>query len=851
MTRIRIPLGLAILLFVGMSLRADAAESPGKLSFEHDVRPVLKAYCLDCHGGESKLQGGLDLRLKRFAVTGGDSGPAVKAGDASHSLLIQRMKSGEMPPGEKKVPADKIAVVEAWINAGAPALRDEPAQLPPGIDISPQDRAYWFYQPIQRNEPPKFSTNDKVRTPVDAFVLAKLRERGLTFNPDADSLTLLRRACFDLTGLPPSQQEADQYLADQSDDAYEKLLDRLLASPHYGERWGRHWLDVAGYADSEGNGASDTPRLWSWKYRDYVVRSLNADKGLDQFIIEQLAGDELVPQPWNNLNPAQIETLAATGFLRMVPDGTANGGGPAEANQVVVDNLRIIGSSLLGLTVACAQCHDHRYDPIPQVDYYRLRAIFEPAFDPAKWRRVPQRLVSLYNDNDRAKAKEIDAAADVLQKQLNDQQSIYVKAAFAKALEKYPAEQRSQLQEAFETPVAKRTEAQKKLVAVNPKLNVTAGLLSQFDNKGAEEIKKLQEGINAKKAEKRVEEFIAVTNEVAGPAPVTRVFHRGDYLQPKDEVRPGDLTIAAPDGKRFEITTSAQGTSSGRRLAFAKHLVNGQHPLLGRVLANRIWHHHFGRGIVDTPGDFGMLGVRPTHPELLDWLASEMVRQGWSLKQIHKLVMTSTVYRQSSRRMSAQDKVDAGNTLLGRYPLRRLEAEVVRDRILATCGKLDRTPFGPPMAVKEDMVGQVVAPDDQPRRSIYLQVRRTKPLTFLTAFDAPTASEVNCERRTNSTSAPQSLMLMNSEFMLQQAEHFAKRLQREAGTDPAMRKQVALAWQLAFQRSAAADELDGACEFLERQMVELRAAKHADPNLAALTNLCQQLLSANEFLYVD
>jgi len=326
---------LSLSLIALLSSRASADEP---LTFEQHVRPILKAYCLDCHGAGEKLKGGLDLRLKRLAEKGGKSGTVLVVGDPGKSLLVQRMKSGEMPTTQKKVPAEMIAVVEQWIASGALARRTEPMTLPLGIDITPEERAYWFYLPLKRVEPAKFASSDRVRTPIDAFVLMKLREKTLSLQDDADRLTLIRRVSLDLLGLPPSQTEIDAFLTDTAPDAYEKLLDRLLASPHYGERWARHWLDVVGYADSNGDGVADTPRPYAWKYRDYVIRSLNADKPLDQFVIEQLAGDELAPP-------------------------------------------------LLGLTVGCAQCHDHRYDPIPQADYFRLRAILEPAFNPATSRR--------------------------------------------------------------------------------------------------------------------------------------------------------------------------------------------------------------------------------------------------------------------------------------------------------------------------------------------------------------------------------------------------------------------------------------------------------------------------------
>lgn len=839
----------AAFLLAALAVSFPAAARGDTITFERDVRPIFKIYCLDCHGGGAKLKGKLDLRLRRFAVHGGKSGPAVVPGDAQKSLLVERLKAGEMPPGEKKVPAEKIAVLERWIASGAKTSRAEPAKLPPGIDITPEERAYWFYQPLRRPEPPRFSTGDRVRTPLDALVLAKLRAKKLSFNPDADKRTLLRRASLDLLGLPPTRQEMELFLSDKSPNAYEKALDRLLDSPHYGERWGRHWLDVAGYADSDGDGTKDTPRPYAWKYRDYVIRSLNADKPMDRFIVEQLAGDELVPRPWKNLNAEQIELLTATGFLRTAPDGTTSGG-VAEAQQQMIDTLKIVSSSLLGLTVGCAQCHDHKYDPIPQADYYRLRAVFEPAFDPLHFRRPAQRLVSLYTEAERARAAAVEAEAGKMQAKYNAKQTKYVRAAFEKELTKFPVAERDKLRAAFDAPAAKRTAEQKKLVAVNPKLNLRPGVLYQYNQPAADELKKDQAKIQAKRAEKPVEDFLAVLGEVQGKIPPTRIFYRGDARQPLDEVRPGDLTIAAPDGARLELPAGdAKKPSSGRRLAYAQHLTNGQHPLLGRVLANRLWLHHFGRGIVETPGDFGILGQRPTHPELLDWLATEWVRQGWSLKRMHKLVMLSTVYRQSSRRESAKDAIDSANALYGRFAVRRLEAEALRDRILATSGRLDRTPFGPAVPVVEDAVGQVTVPDDKPRRGVYLQVRRSKPVAFLTTFDGP-GGELNCDRRISSTAAPQALMLMNSDFVLRQAGHFARRLVGQTGKPDAQK--LLLAWQLAYQRPIEPDERDAAGRFLARQRaLHQKAGGKTDVNLAAWTDLCQQLLSSNEFLYVD
>jgi hypothetical protein len=878
------------------------AQADETLSFERHARPIFKEYCFDCHGGGEKVEGNLDLRLRRFVVRGGDSGPAIMPGNAAASLLLARAKAGEMPPTQKKVPPEKLAALERWIDAGAPTVRDEPESLPPGIDISPEERAFWAFQPIHRTDPPQLPDvvnneamlaeqpqADIVRTPIDTFVLAKLREKGLRFASDADRLTFVRRASFDLIGLPPTPQEIADFLTDTSELAYERLLDRLLSSPRYGERWGRHWLDVAGYADSEGNGGDDTPRPYAYKYRDYVIRSINEDKPFDQFVIEQLAGDELVPQPWRNLSPERIETLAATGFLLTAADPTAGGGDVAEgANQMLADTLKIVGSSLLGLTVGCAQCHDHRYDPIPQTDYYRLRAVFEPALDPAHWRRPSQRLLSLYTDEERTKAAAVEAEAKTLQEAYNAKQAKFVGEALEKELETFPEEVRGKLRDAYTTPADKRSDEQKQLLAANPKVNISPGVLYQYNQAAADELKADQAKIAAKRAEKPVEDFVSMISEQAGTLPATHVFYRGDYRQPKQEVSPGDLTIAAAGGERLEIAgDDPQVPTSGRRLALARHLMNGKHPLTSRVLVNRIWLNHFGRGLVETAGDFGMLGTRPTHPELLDWLADEFARQGWSIKRMHKLIMLSTVFRQSSvcdadvspaaacgAGVSPEEEqagrlhhnvdpraVDGDNAYYWHYPVRRLEAEILRDRILTASGQLNRAPFGPAVPVVDDFVGQVVVKDELPRRSVYLEVRRSKPVSFLSTFDAPVMT-LNCERRVPSTGAPQSLMLMNSEFVLKQARLFAERVRSETPADlalpaegsPATKypQQIAYAWQIAYQREATLEEFNSACRFVVEQLEILRASDNkSDHELTALTSLCQQLLSSNEFLYVD
>ncbi|MCA9124688.1 MAG: PSD1 domain-containing protein [Planctomycetaceae bacterium] len=767
------------LLALSSFTHAVAEETTG-LTLERDVRPILKQHCLDCHGATKEVNGGLDLRLVRFMVKGGESGAAIVPGQPVESLLLERIKAGEMPPGEKKVTPEQIAIIEQWIASGAKTARPEPDKIDEGVGITWEEREFWSFQPIKRPQVPEFSDANRVRTPIDALLLAKMKEIGLSFSPDADRVTLIKRLCFDLVGLPPTPEEVAAFVNDRSDGAYEALVDRLLDSPHYGERWARHWLDVAGYADSEGYTNNDADRPWAYFYRDYVIRSLNNDKPFDQFIQEQLAGDELVPLPHKNLSPEAIDKLAATGFLRMAVDGTGSGSNDDTArNQTIADTIKIVSTSLLGLSVGCAQCHDHRYDPIPQKDYYALRAVLEPALDWKAWRTPQQRLVTLYTDDDRAKATAIEAEAQIIAKERAEKQSKYITEALEQELAKHPENLREKLRTAYRTPGDKRSDEQNQLLKAYPSVNISPGNLYQYNQGHADELKKYDQQIDEVRAKKPVEQFLRVLTEVPGKVPETFVFHRGEFQQPTIAVTPASLTIAAPPGERFTIQSNDESLpTSGRRLAYAKWLTNGKHPLVGRVLVNRIWMHHFGRGIVGTPSDFGVLGERPSHPELLDWLASEFVEQGWSLKKLHKLIVTSTAYRQTSVAEPEKLAIDGANALYWKFPVQRLDAEIVRDRILATSGVLGGEMFGAPVNVKADDAGQVLVDGDETRRSIYVRVKRTQPVAMLKAFDAPVMS-VNCESRPSSTVAPQSLMLMNSEFILRHAKTFAERARKE------------------------------------------------------------------------
>ncbi|MCA9173946.1 MAG: PSD1 domain-containing protein, partial [Planctomycetales bacterium] len=751
------------------------------MTFERDIRPIFRAHCFDCHGASEELEGGLDLRLVRLMKQGGESGPALDDAQPAQSLLLERVRSGEMPPGDARVSQAELDVIARWVAAGAPTARPEPATIGKGLGITAEEREFWSFQPIQRPEIPALSgeTAGQARTPIDALILSAMSEGG-RFSADADRAKLVRRAYLDLIGLPPSFEETRRWTQSSSEHWYEQLVDELLSSPHYGERWGRHWLDVAGYADSEGYSVADQQRSWAWRYRDWVVKALNEDKPLDRFIAEQLAGDELCGPREGDWTSRQIELLSATGFLRMAADGTGSGANHEEGrNQVVADTVRIVSSSLLGMTVHCAQCHDHRYDPIPQVDYYRLRAVFEPALDPKAWKTPEARRVSLYTEADRQRAAEVESEAQTLSKARAAKLAEYMTAALKMELGKYEEPLRGQLQAAYQAPGNQRSPEQQQLLKQHPSVNITPGNLYQYIPDSKTELKKLDDEIASVRAKKPVEQFVRALVEPNGHLPVTHLFHRGDPQQPKQPVQPGGLQVAAEEGHVPEFSAdNSELPTSGRRLELARWLASERNPLFARVMANRIWLHHFGKPLVDTPSDFGRLGARPTHPQLLDYLASELMN-GWSLKRLHREIMLSTVYRQEGETTRAVGPAAEYQC----KPLVRLDAEMICDAMLASVDGLQWELGGAPVPVTVDFVGQVVV-EQQRRRSLYVQSRRSQPVSVMRAFDQP-VMETNCERRSVSTVATQSLMLMNSDFIVEQASRLARRARRLAEPMPA------------------------------------------------------------------
>jgi mono/diheme cytochrome c family protein/mRNA-degrading endonuclease RelE of RelBE toxin-antitoxin system len=965
---------LALLAAPSNVTRGD--EKP--LSYETDIRPILKTHCFQCHGETGEKEGGLDLRLRRFIVQGGESGAAITPGKNKDSLLLERVRSGEMPPGDDKRLSQKdIDRISAWIAIGAPTEYPEPENVGDGPIFTRAERSYWAFQPVKRPPVPEVRDRSRVLTPIDAFIIDELERRVATspnnpaaqqayqFAETAEGRKLIRRASFDLLGLPPTPAAIAKFDADTSPDAWDKLIGRLLDSPHYGERWGRHWLDIVGYADSEGYSEEDRVRPNAYRYRDYVIRAFNADKPFDRFIQEQLAGDEMVPQPHKNLSADDIEKLTATGFLRMAPDGTASDGidQPVARNQVIADTLQIVGTSLLGLTVNCAQCHDHRYDPIPQADYYRLRSIFDPAFDWQNWKAPPARRISLYTDADRELARQIEIEAAKVDKERLQKAEVYITRTLEEELlllpeeirnpmriayrtvakdrtdaqklllkeyptvakisvgslylydrrrderarkldvdrkakekrfvaetvrreiEKLPAEHRAEIEATLKTPPKIRTPEQLALLRKHPGVSVTLTTLAKFNAAAAAELERDKQAAAVLRASKAAadlkrfsdkaakirdtkpeEGFLRALTEQVGKVPSTFLFYRGDHEQPKEQLQPADLSILSP-GQLPE--NDAALPTTGRRLAWAKQLTDGRHPLVARVIVNRIWLGHFGRGLVDSPGDFGFLGERPTHPRLLDWLADEFVRSGWKVKHIHRLIMSSAVYRQSSAGHPVSTTADPDNRLYTRFPIQRLESEEIRDAVLAVSGKLNLKLYGKPVPVMEDEVGQIILGienldgerkptkpislnGEEFRRGLYVQVRRSRTLSIFEAFDAPNMSP-NCERRNSSNVPTQSLMLMNSDFAIEYSQHFAQRLFDEAG--PKTADQIALAWKLAFSTEPTAVDVSTGKQFVELQQTTIRQqlpkADDATIQRRAMSTFCQALLSSNRFLYVD
>jgi hypothetical protein len=775
--------------------------------FEKSVRPILAKHCFSCHShAAGKDNGGLMLDSRGSMLTGGDSGAALVPGDLKQSLLITAIQYEEdyprMPP-KGKLPDADIAVLTNWVKRGAPWPGSENVKSAgrPRGKITEEDRKYWAFQPVREPALPEVADAAWSRNPIDRFVRQKLDAAKLFPSPPAERAVLIRRAYFDLIGLPPSPEEVDAFVADTSPDAFEKLIDRLLASPQYGERWARHWLDLVRYAESDGFRIDDY-RAEAWRYRDYVIRSFNDDKPYDRFVREQLAGDEF--------GPDDPEAQLGTSFLRLGIYEYNNRDVRGQWTNMLNDVTDVTADVFLGLGMGCARCHDHKFDPILQKDYFRLQAFLaplQPHDDLPLATAAEQAAYRAKLDDWRKNTASILAELEELEAPVRE------KVAKG-AIEKFPED----IRDILGRPEDKRTAFEKQLGAL-----AFRQVTYEYDrlDRNFKDAKK-QKLVDLRK---QLATHAAQKPEPLPSAPVVRDVGREapPVLIPKkgnDPIEPAFLEVL---GEKVPVIAPPAGLdSTGRRMALANWLVRPENPLTARVMVNRIWQYHFGRGLVATSSDFGKLGDPPTHPELLDWLAATFVKDGWSIKRMHRLMMTSQTYQQAAhgeRGKSVADPlvVDPENHLLWRMSTRRLDAEQVRDALLAATGRLDLTAGGP------------AADFSKPRRSIYSRVLRNTRDPLLDVFDAPEGFQ-SAANRNVTTTPTQALLMINSSYMLEQAEDFAARVARENPSYDQVSR-IDAAFRLAFGRVPTDDERRASVRFLADQAKRIHHEDEAPPEV--------------------
>jgi hypothetical protein len=786
----------------------------GAVDYVRDVKPVLTQHCTRCHG-ESKQEGGLRTDTAAFLDEGGDSGPVLTPGNSARSLLMQVITNqhADIPRMPyKKPPLDgaQIAVLKTWIDQGAGGA---PAGELPG------KYTHWSFVAPERAAPPAVKGTAWPRNPVDAFILARLEAEKIAPAAEADRITLLRRISLDLLGLPPSPAEVDTFLQDRSPKAYERVVDRLLASPHYGERWARPWLDVARYADSNGY-SIDAPRQ-IWKYRDWVVGALNRDLPFDQFVIEQLAGD-LLPN-------ATREQKVATGFNRNTQINQEGGIDPEQFRiEAVIDRVNTFGTAFLGLTVGCAQCHDHKFDPITQREYYQLFAFFNSTVEDGHGKNIPGGLLEFRDELEPQEAlqAELAEARGDLERYL-DTRGREVAVWRAALTSESRGELKPSAREAIDIPWDQQTLAQKRalystVAAADPEFKTRDTKLARIERRERKPVSTL------------------IMAELPKPRESV-VFIKGDFTRPGDKVAPGTPAILPP--------LEAPGPT---RLDLARWVVHPANPLPARVIVNRVWQHYFGRGLVETENDFGTQGAPPTHPELLDWLATELVARRWSLKALHRLIVTSATYRQSSLARPDLEVSDPLNKLLARQTRLRLDAEIVRDVALAASGLLAPQLGGPPVYPPQPdgvmNLGQsrrAWIPSkgtDRHRRGLYTHLWRATPHPALAVFDEPDAFSA-CTRRLRSNTPLQALTLLNDQQFYEFAEALAARVQRDVSGDPAA--QLDFAFRLCVSRPPSPAERGRLTALLEQQLTT-NAEDPAASRQLAWTTIARVLLNLDE-----
>lgn len=757
--------------------------------FEAKVRPILAENCLGCHGID-KHKGGLRLDVREAMLKGGDTGPVVVPGEPDASMLIEVIRyEGEtqMPP-KKKLKAEEIAALTDWVKRGAFWPEPRPAAKMPSIgaphgstSISGKvvpDQSLWSLRPVVKPAPPSVSNNAWVLSPIDSFVLATLEQNKLTPAPPADKATLIRRAYFDLLGLPPAPEAIGAFINDARPDAYAALVDALLASPHYGERWGRYWLDIARYGEDQAH--SFQPRLYPYgfRYRDWVVESLNHDMPYNRFILEQIAGDLID-------GPDRESRLAALGFFACGPVYY----GDSNKHDQYADRIDTLSRGFLGLTVACARCHDHKYDPISTADYYALAGVFAST-EYVEVPAAPPEQVAAYNRSQaaiQAKDKEITS---------------YLKAEAARLNQKLAGNQLKQIE---------------RMLPAESKAKVKA-LRADLDR--------------IKKAAPSKFPVIHALAEASQPVEMP-ILVRGNSDNPGPKIKRRFLSALSSDEATFQH-------GSGR-LELANAIVSARNPLTARVMVNRIWQHHFERGLVATCSNFGSLGDRPSHPELLDWLARRFVDSGWSIKSVHRLIMLSATYQQSSRFNPQASAIDAGNTLLWKMNRRRLDVEAWRDSMLAVAGRLDETIGGPSVSLD--------APSNR-RRTLYAAISRHDLAWMLRLFDFPDPN-ISSGGRVETTVPLQQLFVLNSDFMVANARAVSARLLADIPVKANDRERIRGAYRLLYGRAVTERELTLGREFLDLGASTPGNAAQPIKSLSRWEQYAQALLAANEFLFVD
>lgn len=884
----RIAIRVAASLLVGGGWYRCLADDAADRYFLDRVQPLIESRCVSCHNAD-KQKGGLRLDSRAAVLKGGDGGPSIVPGHPEKSLLLHAVLHTKdelkMPPKEKLSPKD-IAVLEKWVADGAPwpvAAASTAVGATNGVRLgdawtdprNPIVRLFggqrldlWSFKPIRRPEPPAVRDHAWGRNSIDRFILARLEKEGLRPSPEATRRALIRRLYFDLIGLPPRPQDVAAFENDRRIDAYERLVDRLLDSPRYGEHWGRQWLDVVRYSDSNGFDW-DEFRPRAWRFRDYVIRSFNADKPFDRFIREQLAGDELLSGP--PTREAEQDCLIATGYLRMGPqDNSAplfNEQARARA-ELMSDLVEMTGSAFLGMTLGCCRCHDHKYDPLAQADHYRFRAFFEPvkyADDRPLDLASEQEAIRRHNEQVAERTAEIEKLREHLlagaKKRLRNEK--------AERLSKEDRDLLAKPEKGLAASEKEKHDKLKKSVEISDD-----EARKTLDAETGARVDDLASQLSGLKSDKRAFALGLLMSDGEETIPATHVLFQGDYKQERGEVVPGFLSALDPNPAAIEH--GANPKTSGRRLTLADWIASPKNPLTARVLVNRLWQGHFGRGLVATPNDFGLAGARPTHPELLDWLASELIRDGWSMKSIHRLIVTSAAYRQASTPAAEESltlegknitlapvgessspplpkgaAIDVENTLLWRQNARRLSAEQLRDALMAVSGSLlnksGGSPVWPELPSEILQANPAFLDDNETKtkgwypsplaernvRSVFLVQKKTVRVPFMETFDLPENS-TSCPRRNVSTVAPQALSLLNSPLAIEAAKALAKRVASESPSTP--ESQVDRAFSLALQRRPDPEERAACVRLLQRRNLQ---------------ELCRALLNLNEFVYVD